>query len=76
MRALLADVRVAESLKDVGLSDIVSRVPLDKQVELLFWEGTCGRRSRQIVIGIFDLSTKKIVTVDEKPILFIRVAIS
>ena len=76
MADLLAEEQVRGHLESTGLDALARRVAPDAAVEMLVYEGACGGEDRQLVVAVFDGGTGRIVTVDDKQILFVRVAVS
>ena len=73
---LLNDPDVRTRLEDVGLLDLAKKVPDNAQAEALAWETYCRWRKDEIVVGLFDPDTGKVLTVDGKEVFYVRVRIS
>ena len=73
---LLKEPAIRDRLEEVGLLDLAKRLPEDVKAEALAWETYCRLRKDEVVVGLFDAATGKVLMVDGKEIFYIRRRIS
>jgi hypothetical protein len=73
---LVADEQIAERLQEAELVDAVRRLPGEQPVELLLWEAECFLRPGDLVVGVFDASTGRALTVDGRELFYGRVSVA